>query len=43
MDASKLYVPDVSKWIDFYKNSYLQNKKRNYQLGRSIVGLAMVI
>jgi len=38
MDASKLYVPDVSKWIDFYKNSYLQNKKRNSQFGGSIVG-----
>ena len=38
MDASKLYVPDVSKWIDFYKHSYLQNKKRYNQLGRSIVG-----
>ena len=38
MDASKLYVPDVSKWIDFYKNSYLQNKKRNNQFGGSIVG-----
>jgi len=38
MDTSKLYVPDVSKWIYFYKNSYLQNKKRNNKFGGSIVG-----
>jgi len=38
MDASKLYVPDVSKWVDFYKNIYLQNKKRDNQFGGSIVG-----
>ena len=38
MNASKLYVPDVSMWIDFYKNCYLQNKKRNNQFGGSIVG-----
>lgn len=38
MDASKLYVPDASKWIEFYKNSYLQNKKRKNQFGGSIVG-----
>ena len=38
MDASKLYVPDVTKWIDFCKNSCLQNKKRNNQFGGSIVG-----
>ena len=25
-------------WIEFYKNSYLQNKRRNNQFGRSIVG-----
>ena len=24
-------------WIEFYKNSYLQNKRRNNQFGRSIV------
>lgn len=38
MNVSKLYVPDISRWIDFYKNNYLQNKKRNIQFGGSIVG-----
>jgi hypothetical protein len=38
MNAPKLYVPDVSMWIDVYKNCYLQNKKRNNQFGGSIVG-----
>lgn len=38
MDASKLYVPEASKWIEFYKNSYLHNKKNGTQFGGSIVG-----
>jgi hypothetical protein len=38
LSTFSVYVPDVSKWIDFYKNSYLQNKKRNNQFGGSIVG-----
>ena len=38
MDAFKLYVPDTSKWIEFYKNSNLHDKKRGTQFGGSIVG-----
>ena len=38
MDASKLCVPDTSKWIEFYKNSNLHDKKRGTQFGGSIVG-----
>jgi len=38
MDASKLYVPVASKWIAFYRNSYIRNKKRSTQFGGSIVG-----
>lgn len=38
IDASKLYVPEASKWIEFYKNSYLHNKKNGTQFGGSIVG-----
>lgn len=38
MDASKLYVPDTSKWIEFYKNSNLHDKMRGTQFGGSIVG-----
>jgi hypothetical protein len=33
MDASKLYVPDTPKWIEFDKNSNLHDKKRGTQFG----------
>ena len=38
MIVSKLYVPDTSKWIEFYKNSNLHDKKRGTPFGGSIVG-----
>ena len=38
MIVSKLYVPDTSKWIEFYKNSILHEKKRGTQFGWSKVG-----
>ena len=38
MDASKLYIPDASKCVEFYKNRHLQNKTRRTQFGGSILG-----
>ena len=38
MTVSKLYVPDTSKWIEFYRNSNLHEKKRGTQFGGSKVG-----